>query len=79
MSISKVFTQLRDFLQLRCLELHNIIVHHDDEVILHQLIAPGSRLTRLEYNSRNNHTNSLITVFLQQSSLQELALVIRAW
>ena len=55
-----------------------IFIYHcdhgrDDEVILQQLIAPGSELRRLKYKGEL-HTNTLIPLFFQPSSLQELTL-----
>ena len=44
-SLSAVFTQLREFCQLHRLEIQDF--DHDDNVILQQLIAPGSGLKRL--------------------------------
>ena len=70
---ARVITSLREF----C-ELHHLIIiidafDHDDEVILQQLIAPGSGLRRLEY-SGVLHTNTLIPILFHPSSLQELRL-----
>ena len=70
---ARVITSLREF----C-ELHHLIIiidafDHDDEVILQQLIAPGSGLRRLDY-SGVLHTNTLIPILFHPSSLQELRL-----
>ena len=66
LSFSQVITSLREV----C-ELHHLKVKiHDDEVILQQLIAPGSGLRRLEYSGKIC-TNTLISLF-QPSSLLEL-------
>ena len=73
---SQVFAPLIEFCELGRLVI--IIIHdyydHDDEVILKQLIAPGSGLRRLEYNNIILHTNTLIPLLFQPSSLQELKL-----
>ena len=73
-SFSQVITPLRKFCQL-----HHLIIfvchdydQRDDEVILQQLIAPGSGLRRLEYNGL--HSNTLIPLLFQPSSLQDLIL-----
>ena len=71
LSFSRVITPLREFSELR----HLILKHydHNDEIILQQLIAPGSGLRRLEYKGEL-HTNTLIPLLFQPSSLQELTL-----
>ena len=76
---SQIITPLKEFCKLHRLM---IVIHHDyydhnDEVILQQLIAPGSGLRRLKYyNMRMGElcTNTLIPLLFQPSSLQELAL-----
>ena len=73
---SRVITPLRKF----C-ELHHLIInkighdydYDDDEVILQQLIVPGSRLKRLKCNC-HCLSNTLISILFQPSSLQELTL-----
>ena len=72
LSFSQVMTPLREFCKL-CNLMIDQLDHHDDEVILQQLIAPGSELRRLEYNGEL-HTNTLIPLLFQPSSLQELIL-----
>ena len=72
--LSQFIIPLREF----C-ELHYIIINvhfdldHDDEVILQQLIAPGSGLRRLEYTCVL-HSNTIVPLLFQPSSLQELTL-----
>ena len=73
---SQVITPLRKF----C-ELHHLIIfirhdydRRDDEVILQQRIAPWSGLRNLVY-SGVLHTNTLIPLLFQPSSLQELLLM----
>ena len=77
---SQVMTPLKEFCQLDCLIIyiyHNYYDHHD-EVILQQLIATGSGLKRLEFHNFTNtsdiHTNTLIPLLFQPSSLQEMIL-----
>ena len=72
---SQVFAPLKEFCELDQLI---ILIYHDyydhkDEVILQQLIAPGSGLRRLEYHG-NLLTKTYIPLFFQPSSLQELKL-----
>ena len=76
LSISQVITPLIEFCELYSLSLNFNHHHydHDDEVILQQLIAPGSGLRRLEYRRGELHTNTLIPLLFQSSSLQELEL-----
>ena len=51
-------------------------VDHDDEVILQQLIAPGSGLKRLGITDNElPYTSTLITTLFQPSSVQELQLL----
>ena len=76
MSFSQVLTRFREFCELRYL-LIDIArdCDHDDTVILQQLIAPGSGLRRLDYVVKGRlHTNTLIPLLFQPSSLQELTL-----
>ena len=49
LSFSQTFLPLREFCQLHSLELISVSIDHDDEVIIQQLIAPGSGLRRLDY------------------------------
>ena len=51
-----------------------LVLIHDDEVILQQLIAPGSGLRRLVYRYEDSYTDSFIPLLFQQSSLEELTL-----
>ena len=80
---SQVFAPLKEFCELDHLIIHVSTQHdyyydHDDEVILQQLIAPGSGLRRLEYNSCGDtselHRNTLIPLLFQPSSLKKLSL-----
>ena len=77
---SQVFAPLKDFCELDRLVIFNNhdYYDHDDEVILKQLIAPGSGLRRLDYKIFSNtcdlHMNTLIPLIFQPSSLQELSL-----
>ena len=75
LSLSQVMTQLRKFCELRHLVMfiHYHDYDSDDEVILQQLIAPGSGLRRLEYTSEL-HINILPQLLYKPSSLQELSL-----
>ena len=72
------FLPLREFCQLHSLDLSYFRINHDDEVIIQQLIAPGSGLRRLKYNSQHNihnsYTDTFIPLLFQQSSLEELKL-----
>ena len=77
---SQVFAPLKEFCELDGLVIYIQHDYHDhnDEVIIQQLIAPGSGLRRLEYHNFRNaselHTNTLIPLLFQPSSLQELTL-----
>ena len=76
---SQIITPLKEFCKLHRLTIfiHHDYYDHDDEVILEQLIAPGSGLRRLEYHNiriSDLHMNTLIPLLFQPSSLQELAL-----
>ena len=74
LSFFQVITPLREFCNLRFLVLDiDCDIDHDDEVALQQLISPGSGLRRLEYIDR--HSNSLLAILFQPSSLQELTLI----
>ena len=79
---SQVFAPLKEFCELVYL---NIVIEpdyyydRDVEVVLQQLIAPGSGLRRLEYNrfgtnTSELHMNTLIPLLFQPSSLKELSL-----
>ena len=71
---AQTFLPLREFCQLHSLELPLYVsIDHDDEVILRQLIAPGSELKKLECQQSRSSTD-IIPLLLQQSSLQELTL-----
>ena len=77
---SQVFSPLKEFCELDHLIIHFDDHDHDDEVVLRQLIAPGSGLRRLEYYYRRFestselHSDALIPLLFQPSSLQELTL-----
>ena len=73
LSFSRVFTPLREFCELHCLYLSYEDCVHNDEVILQQLIAPGSGLRRLVYFG-DFYMNTLMPLLFQPSSLQELTL-----
>ena len=72
LSFSQVITPLREFCKLHLVLNIDCDIDHDDEVALQQLIAPGSGLRRLEYIDL--HSNILLAIFFQPSSLQELRL-----
>ena len=74
MSFSQTFLPLWEFCQLHSLELPYVSIDHDDEVIIRQLIAPGSGLRRLECEQRGSYTDTFIPLLFQQSSLEELTL-----
>ena len=74
-SLSAVFTLLREFCQLHMLFLWD--VDHDDEVILQQLIAPGSGLKYLWVSVKKlsyTMSSTLIPTLFQPSSVQKLEL-----
>ena len=75
---SQVFAPLKEFCELDCLAIfiHHDYFDHDDEVIVQQLIAPGSGLRRLQYGYSTSelHANTLVPLLFQPSSLQELKL-----
>ena len=81
---SQVFAPLKEFCELDHLSIllsphHHDYYERDDEVILQQLIAPGSGLRRLEYHSHRTNTSelhrkTLIPLLFQPSSLKELTL-----
>ena len=73
---SQTFPPLREFCQLHSLKLFAVSIDHDDEVIIQQLIAPGSGLRRLEYNLGDSYTDTFIPLLFQQSSLEELKLIV---
>ena len=76
-SFSRVITPLREFCKLNHLRvlINHVHYDHDDEVILQQLIAPGSGPRRLEYIVTGKlQSNTLIPLLFQTSSLQELTL-----
>ena len=72
-------TQLEKFDQLHCenLRLHCVSINHDDENVLQKLMESG-RLRRLEYTTGLEHTDTLIPLLFQQSSLQELILEVHS-
>ena len=72
LSFSQVITPLREFFNHRLVLNIDCDIDLDDEVALQQLIAPGSGLRRLEY--MDLHSNMLLAIFFQPSSLQELRL-----
>ena len=74
LSFSQTFLPLREFCQLHSLKLFHVSIDHDDEVIIQQLIAPGSGLRRLDYESIGSYTDTFIPLLFQQSSLEELRL-----
>ena len=80
LSFSQVITPLREFCKLDHLVLDiDYDIDRDDEVALQQLIAPGSgprRLdfTLLDFSIIDLHSNILLAIFFQPSSLQELRL-----
>ena len=71
-SFFQVITPLREFCSLHLVLNIDCDIDHDDEVALQQLIAPGSGLRRLEYIDL--HSNILLAIFFQPSSLQQLRL-----
>ena len=76
---SQVFPSLKVFCELDYLVicLYHDYCDHDDEIILQQLIAPGSGLKRLEYRVRPDLlTTTPIPILFQPSSLQKLTLVL---
>ena len=84
LSFSQSITQIREFCGLDCLqilfkELYVVSVDHDDEVIVQQLIAPGSGLRRLDYSGGygTNDELNFISLMFQPSSLQVLDLYVR--
>ena len=76
LSLSQTVTPLRDFCRLESLELHGVSIDHDDEVIIQQLITPGSGLTMLRYSQPfgKKYPDTFITLLFQPSSLQVLIL-----
>ena len=72
LSFSQVITPLREFFNLHLVLNIDCDIDHDDEVALQQLIAPGSGLRRLDF--ADLHSNILLPIFFQPSSLQELRL-----
>ena len=85
LSFSQVITQLKEFCELRCLTiLCDDVVSFDDEVILQQLIAPGSGLRRLVCNGdlhantsvTKGNSDTFISLLFQPSSLQDLSLTV---
>ena len=68
----EVFTPLREFCQLYGLTLRKISIRNDDEIILQQLIAPGSELKRLVFHRGQTYTSNFIPLLFQESSVNEL-------
>ena len=78
LSFSQTITPIKNFCQLHSLQLHNVSTDHDDEVILRQLIAPGSELTWLEYSVDDKiFSNTIIPLLFEQSSAPNLTLFIQ--
>ena len=82
LSIKSYFSRVIGPILYQFCELRNLVVyihHHDHdsdgEVIILQLIAPGSALRRLEY-SGGSHMSTLIPMLFRPSSLQELTLCV---
>ena len=75
-SLSAIIT-LKEFFQLKKLQLLEVSIDHDDLVILQQLIAPGSELTHLFIYRIISQisTSLLISTLFQPSSLQQLSLI----
>ena len=71
LSFSQVITPLQEFCSLHLVLDIICDFDHDDEVAIQQLIAPGSGLRRLDFVL---HSNILLAIFFQPSSLQELRL-----
>ena len=74
LSFSQTFLPLREFCQLHSLKLFSASIDHDDEVIVQQLIAPGSGLRRLKIYNSDSRISTFIPLLFQQSSLEELTL-----
>ena len=81
LSFSQIITRLRNFCELHRLSIIISFDHdnlngydHNHEVILQQLITPGSGLRRLKYSAGYRRTNTLIPLLFQPSSLHELTL-----
>ena len=77
LSFSQTVTPLKEYCQLESLELHGVAIDRDDEVIIQQLIAPGSGLNWLRYTQVlqiGKYSDTFITLLFQPSSLQELIL-----
>ena len=79
LSLSQVVISIRDFCELHHLRvLLHFDLDHDDEAVLHQLIAPGSGLRRLECcGELHTNTYTLMPLLFQPSSLQELRVDVR--
>ena len=77
-SLHIAVTRLREFCDLHSLEILDHRIDHDNEVILQQLIAPGSGLRRLQYfnGSGDIYTNTLIPLLFHRSSLLNLSLYV---
>ena len=74
LSFFQLITPMREVCEVYFLNIYNhSFFGHDDVAILQQLIAPGSRLTRLEYQGIL-HTDALGPLLFKLSSLQELSL-----
>ena len=76
-SFSDGFIRLREFCKLTQLSIDTPYDYaHDDQVILEQLIAPGSGLRRLEYvvKGKLHNASAIVPRLFQSSSLQELRL-----
>ena len=77
LSFSQVITQIREFFELdSLLVMFHANVSFDDEVILQQLIAPGSGLRRLVYVNNFDTLNFISHRMFQPSSLQVLDLYV---
>ena len=78
LTFKEVMTLLRNYYELNHLIISSFynknFYGQDAEVILKELIAPESGLRKLEYHHSMLHSNTLIPLFFQPSSVQELTL-----
>ena len=78
LTLSRIFSRLREHCQLHELCLSNVSIGSDDAVVLRQLIAPGSSLRYLTYLDRDgSDVVLLLPCLLGQTSLE--LLYIRAY
>ena len=77
LTLSQIFSRLREHCQLHELSLSNVSIGSDDAVVLGQLIAPGSSLRNLMYFGRDDSNIVLLLPCLfGQTSMERLTIIV---